>query len=354
VYPAVAVLEALRLDKESVLWVGSRGGMEETLVTRHDIPYQSISAAGVHGVGLKKLPGNVWKLFKGFLASLRILQDFNPDVLLFTGGYVAFPMAVAAIRKPSLLYVPDIEPGLAIKALARFANRIALTTETSKVYFPNQTKLAVTGYPIRPGLKEWTHEAALEYFDFNSAVPTITIAGGSKGAQSINNALMKILPKLLKDAQVIHLAGHLDWEVVDENSKTLSSKQAKRYQAFPYLHEMGAALAAADLIVSRAGASTLGEYPLFGLPAILVPYPHAWRYQKVNASYLEDQGAAMILRDEELDTQLLTQIQTLLSDQKRLKRMSQAMASLAVPNAAQKIARMLQELSGETEKGVRA
>lgn len=352
-YPAVTALEALGLDKESVLWVGSRGGMEETLITRRDIPYETIPAAGVHGVGLKKLPGNVWKLFKGFLASLRILHDFNPDVLLFTGGYLAFPMAVAAMRKPSLLYVPDIEPGLALKAIARFANRIALTTETSKVYFPNKAKLAVTGYPVRPGLKEWTRETAVEYFGFDPSIPTITVAGGSKGARSINNTLMKILPTLLKEAQVVHLTGHLDWEMIDENSKTLPSAQARRYQAFPFLHEMGAALAAADLIVSRAGASTLGEYPVFGLPAILVPYPYAWRYQKVNASYLEDRGAAVILRDEDLDSELLTRIQTLLSDPKRLKRMSRAMASLAAPNAAQKIARMLQKLYGETEKGVR-
>ncbi len=353
-YPAVTVLDTLGLERESVLWVGGRGGMEETLVKRHDIPYKSIPAAGVHGVGVSKLPGNIWKLFKGFLASLKILRDFNPDVLFFTGGYVAFPMAVAALRRPSLLYVPDIEPGLALKALARFANRITVTTQISTEYFPNQSKLTVTGYPVRPGLNKWTRSAALEYFDFDPTIPTLTVAGGSKGARSINNALMKILPTLLKDTQVIHLAGHLDWESIEANAQQLSPEHAQRYQAFPYLHEMGAALSAADLIVSRAGASTLGEYPLFGLPAILVPYPYAWRYQKVNASYLEDHGAAVVLNDENMERELLTHIQTLLSDRKRLDRMGRAMASLATPYAAQKIARMLQGLSGEPEKGIGA
>ncbi len=353
-YPAVTVLEALGLNRESVLWVGSQGGMEETLVTRREIPYKSIPAAGVHGVGLKRLPGNIWKLFRGFMTSLKILRDFEPDALLFTGGYVAFPMAVAAVNKPSLLYVPDIEPGLALKALARFADKIALTTETSKMYFPNPSKLTVTGYPIRPGLNEWTREKALNYFDFDPTLPVLTVAGGSKGARSINNALMNILPTLLEGMQVIHLAGHLDWESIDAKAQSLPQEKAKRYQAFPYLHEMGAALAAADLIVSRAGASTLGEYPLFGLPAILVPYPYAWRYQKVNASYLEDRGAAVILRDEDLETQLLSQIQGLITNPARLESMSQAMASLATPYAAQKIAKMLETLSDETEKGVRA
>ena len=352
-YPAVTVLKALELEKESVLWVGGHGGMEETLVNRLEIPYKSIPAAGVHGVGLKKLPGNILTLFKGLIASSRILRDFKPDVLFFTGGYVAVPMMIAALHKPSLLYVPDIEPGLALKTLARFAKRIALTTETSKMYFPTPSKLTVTGYPIRPGLKEWSRSKALDYFNFDPGIPTLTVAGGSKGARSINTALMNILPTLLENIQVIHLTGYLDWEIIDANAQKLPKKLAIRYQAFPYLHEMGAALAAANLIVSRAGASTLGEYPIFSLPAILVPYPYAWRYQKVNAAFLEDRGAAVIVQDKDLDSLLLSQIQDLLFNTDKLKRMSRAMASLATPQAAQKIAKMLQQLSGETEKGLK-
>jgi len=352
VYPAVTVLEALGLDKQSILWVGGQGGMEEALITRQDIPYKSIPAAGVHGVGLKKLPGNIWKLLKGFVSSVSILREFRPDALLFTGGYVAFPMAVAAMRKPSLLYVPDIEPGLALKALARFSDRIALTTETSKQYFPNPSKLAVTGYPVRPGLTKWTREDALDYFNFDPDTPTVAVAGGSKGARSINTAVISILPQLLEEMQVIHLAGHLDWEVIDANARQLSAQQTKRYQVFPYLHEMGAALAAADLIVSRAGASTLGEYPIFGLPAILVPYPYAWRYQKVNASYLENHGAAVVIRDEDLETKLFAQIKALISDPDKLLQMSQAMASLATPSAADEIAGILHEMVGGPGSGV--
>lgn len=320
------------------------------LVTRRDIPFETIPAAGIHGVGLAKLPGNIFKLIKGIFASLKILRTFNPDVLLFTGGYVAIPMAVAGMGKPSLLYVPDIEPGLALKTLGRFANSIALTTEPSQSFFPNKSKLSVTGYPVRPGLKSWSHEQAQVYFDLDASLPTLTVAGGSKGARSINFALMKILPQLLEDMQVIHLAGYLDWEQIEANAKTLDPKLASRYQSFPYLHEMGAALAAADLIVSRAGASTLGEYPLFGLPAILVPYPHAWRYQKVNASYLADRGAAVILNDECLEEQLYERIQSLISDQNQLEHMRQAMRSLATPDAAEKIARLIRDMTDLSDR----
>jgi len=287
-------------------------------------------------------------------ASQRILNSFNPDVLFFTGGYVAIPMAVAALRKPSVLFVPDIEPALALKALARFADRIALTTSSSSTYFPNKTKLAVTGYPVRPGLSDWTKSDALEYFNFDPNIPTLTVTGGSKGARSINNALINILPKLLEDMQIIHLTGHLDWEILQEKINHLPAETTNRYQAFPYLHEVGAALAAADLIVSRAGASILGEYPLFGVPAILVPYPHAWQYQKVNAGYLAERGAAVLLRDEDLETDLYHQIQSLISDPEALSRMSQAMAALAVVDADKQIARIISEMAGSPDGGITA
>ena len=221
-------------------------------------------------------------------------------------------------------------------------------------YFSNKSKLTVTGYPVRPGLEEWTREAALDYFNFDPALPTLLVAGGSKGARSINTALMNILPKLLQEMQVIHLTGHLDWELIDEKSKGLTSTQSQRYQAFPFLHEIGAAFAAADLVVSRAGASILGEYPLFGLPAILVPYPYAWRYQKVNAAYLVERGAAEIVADENLDKQLLSRVRSLVADQSKLSRMSKAMSKLATPNAAKNIASLLHEMAGNYQGGVTA
>ena len=140
---------------------------------------------------------------------------------------------------------------------------------------------------------------------------------------------------------MLHLTGHLDWETV----KTATANLPQSYQAFPYLHEMGAAYAAADLVISRAGASVLGEYPFFGLPAILVPYPHAWRYQKVNADYLVEREAAVLLEDQYLQSQLLAQIDTLIQDTARFQHMQRAMKSLAQPQAAEHIANLLYEMA---------
>jgi UDP-N-acetylglucosamine--N-acetylmuramyl-(pentapeptide) pyrophosphoryl-undecaprenol N-acetylglucosamine transferase len=134
---------------------------------------------------------------------------------------------------------------------------------------------------------------------------------------------------------------------VEKARKELSPELSARYHAMPYLHEMGAALAAADLVVSRAGASSLGEYPLFALPAILVPYPHAWRYQKVNAEYLTRRGAAIMLQDHRLDDELLVTLNVLLENPNKLKAMRAAMFEMSHPRAAEKIASALIQLAGE-------
>jgi UDP-N-acetylglucosamine:LPS N-acetylglucosamine transferase len=168
VYPALVVLQSLSGDKTSdgasvidVLWVGGEGGMEAELVQREGIPFQTIQAAGVHGVGLRALPGNLLRLWRGLTASRRLLRQYRPQVLLFTGGYVAVPMAFAARlpglgapRPRSLLYVPDIEPGLALKLLARFADLIAVTVDEEQFerlgYHPGPQGVGIGGRPARP------------------------------------------------------------------------------------------------------------------------------------------------------------------------------------------------------------
>jgi UDP-N-acetylglucosamine:LPS N-acetylglucosamine transferase len=128
VYPALVVLDQLANKYSTdVLWVGSEGGMEADLVTRAGINYTTIPAAGVHGVGLKALPGNLARLVRGFGAARKVLNKFNPNVMFFTGGYVAGPVALAGRKIPTAIYVPDIEPGFALKLLAWFADRIAVT-----------------------------------------------------------------------------------------------------------------------------------------------------------------------------------------------------------------------------------
>lgn len=341
-------------DELQVLWVGGRSGMEADLVKREGIRFEAIPAAGVHGVGVRALPGNLWQLSRGLFSSRRILRKFRPDVLLFTGGFVAVPMALAARLfggHKSLLYIPDIEPGLAHKTIARFSDCIALTVEESGAYFPKHPTKVVTGYPTRPGLELWTTKEARTFFALEEQLPMLLVFGGSKGARSINQAIAGALPELLQEMQIIHITGRLDWKMIEDVRAKLTTEQLNRYRPYPYLYdEIGAAMHLADLALSRAGASTLGELPLFGLPAILVPYPYAWRYQRVNASYLMKRGAVEVIEDAQLAEQIVPKVRELMADDEKREKMSQAMRSLAKPEAAARIVDLLTQLTGPAKQ----
>lgn len=355
--PALAIIaedQASPTPAEEILWLGTTGEMEETLVPRAGLRLVTIPGGGLHGVNPVRLLRNALSLFRGWLQARKLMHQFQPDVILLTGGYTNAPAALAAWeqRVPMLIFLPDIEPGLAIKSLSRLVTRIACTAEDSREFLPKD-KVVVTGYPVRRELLLETNPAmARDSFDLAPDQPTLLVFGGSRGARTINNALLAVLEELLADVQIIHISGPLDWDQVEAATKALPTELASRYRPFPYLHnEMGRALCAADLVVARAGAATLGEFPAFGLPAILVPYPFAWRYQKVNADYMAAAGAAFSLQDELMATMLLPVIRDLMNDPQRLARMAQASRALYRPDAARSLVDQLAELAGRDESG---
>jgi UDP-N-acetylglucosamine--N-acetylmuramyl-(pentapeptide) pyrophosphoryl-undecaprenol N-acetylglucosamine transferase len=195
-------------------------------------------------------------------------------------------------------------------------------------------------------LQVWDRQAARKTLGFEPDLPLLLVSGGSRGARSINRALIAALPELLDEMQILHISGKLDWPEVEAAAGSLPVEQAAHYRAFPYLHaEMGAALTAADLVLSRAGASVLGEYPLFGLPAILAPYPYAWKYQRTNADYLVERGAAVEIEDADLPDKMALFVKELMGDPARREKMGQEMRSLARPQAAQEIAQLLKQMA---------
>jgi UDP-N-acetylglucosamine--N-acetylmuramyl-(pentapeptide) pyrophosphoryl-undecaprenol N-acetylglucosamine transferase len=321
--------------------LGGRGGMEERLVARAGLPLAMIDAAWLHGVGIRQAPGNAARLFAGTLQALRVMDVFRPHALLVTGGYLAAPAVLAARlrRVPTAVYVPDIEPALAAKFAARFAQCIAVTAEPSKVFYPQGAPVIVTGYPMRQEVLEATREAGRRILGLPADEPVLLVFGGSRGARSLNRALMAALPEMVEDMTVVHITGTLDYAEVEQWRRDLSDARRGRYQIFPYMdEEMGPSLAAADLTVSRAGASVLGEYPHFRLPSILVPYPHAWRYQSTNAQYLAKFGAADVLKDSELSTKLAGETVALMKNAPRRAEMRAALEKLADKNGALKLA----------------
>jgi UDP-N-acetylglucosamine--N-acetylmuramyl-(pentapeptide) pyrophosphoryl-undecaprenol N-acetylglucosamine transferase len=286
----------------------------------------------------------------GTLQALWLVARNRPRALLLTGGWVGWPVAIAGwlLRVPSLIYLPDIEPGIAIKVLRPFVTRVATTTDASVPFFRAGHTVA-TGYPVRQSMLAATREAGIAHFRLDPAKPTLLVFGGSRGARSINTAVIEIVPQLLADGvQIIHLTGTLDWEQIAARRDALCKGGCDDYHAFPYLHEeMALALACADLVVCRSGASVLGELPLFGLPSVLVPYPYAWRYQKVNADYLVEHDAGVLLRDEAMVSDLLPTLRGLFADPARLAAMRSCAAALAQPQGAWNVARELLRLAGE-------
>lgn len=349
VYPALAVLKTL--NHTETLWVGSENGLEKDLVQRAKLAYKGIAAGGLRGKSPIAMTKGFLALGKGYRQSKRLLKQFKPDVLFVTGGYVCVPMTLAAHRAgiPILIYLPDIEPGKAIKFLSRFAAKIAVTAPPAQDFFPAGLT-AVTGYPVRAELYEGDKDAARGVFNLEANRPTVLIFGGSQGARSINRTTAETdtLSKLLAHAQLIHVTGTKDAARTKDIWEELPAELQRYYHLYDYLHtEMTDAFKAADLIVSRAGASILGEAPAAGVPSILIPYPYSGAHQWANARYMVKQGAAIAIPDVDLGTDLADTILSLLKDDVRRAKMIIAAQNLAKPNAAQSIGKLLQDLSTE-------
>ncbi|MGQ9815758.1 MAG: UDP-N-acetylglucosamine--N-acetylmuramyl-(pentapeptide) pyrophosphoryl-undecaprenol N-acetylglucosamine transferase [Candidatus Roseilinea sp.] len=318
------------------LFVGEHEGMERQLAQREGIAFAAIQAGALHGVGARRAARSALRIARGIFAAYRLVGAYRPDVVLLTGGFVGVPVSLAAWlrRVPSLVYLPDIEPGLALRAMARLATQVATTTAASGEFIP-RAKMVVTGYPVREAFLRATRQQGRARFGLSADATVLLVVGGSTGARSINRAIVSNIGALLSlpaphsnSVHILHVTGNRDWPEMQAAREAMGPDLRARYTAVPYLHEeMADAMAAADMVVCRSGASALGELPALGLPAVLVPYPHAWRYQRVNAQYLVDRSAAVMLEDRQLnhpEQGLVRVVASLLADPARLSAMREA------------------------------
>lgn len=322
--------------------------MERKLVAESGIDfvrYDEVYAGPIHGVKLRRMLSSLAKLSIGTLQAFGKLLSIRPKVILLTGGWSNLPVAAVAwlLRIPIVIYLPDIEPGLTIQVLQRFASKVAITVASSASYFPDG-KTVITGYPLQDNRLSADRTTGLQHFKFDANKKTLLVFGGSRGARNINAAIGDHLQALLDDGlQVIHITGTLDYDRMMEQIGDLQHHPS--YRPFAYLHDdMGLAFAVSDLVVCRSGASTLAELPLFGLASILVPYPYAWRYQKVNADYLVDKGAGIRLNDEDMSEQLYDTIKVLVDDEQRLSDMQSKAKALANPDGSKQLAQLLVDI----------
>jgi UDP-N-acetylglucosamine--N-acetylmuramyl-(pentapeptide) pyrophosphoryl-undecaprenol N-acetylglucosamine transferase len=351
VYPSLSVARALetamreRGETLDMLYIGVRGRVDEQIVPREGIAFRAVSAGQLRVSSPLTFAGNMLKLALGVAQSVRELMRFKADVVFATGGYASVPVGMAArvLRKPLVVYLPDVTPGWAVRLLSRLATRMTTTSERALDYLPKQ-KTTVVGYPVRGDFWSLDRNAARDRMELPRDAKVVLVTGASLGARAINEAVVTALPEVLSRAHVIHLTGANDAAWANEQRDALDAGLRERYLVRGYTDDMPAALIAADLVVSRSGASTLGELPAAGTAAILVPGEYEGWSQAPNAEFLQAQGAAVMLRNAELE-RLGPTIVELLDDDARRERMSAAMRALARPNAARDLAQTLIEVA---------
>jgi UDP-N-acetylglucosamine--N-acetylmuramyl-(pentapeptide) pyrophosphoryl-undecaprenol N-acetylglucosamine transferase len=358
IYPGLAIAERLREDwGAEVLFVGG-DRLEREIVPRAGIPFVSVPAAQLPRTpGIRSI-GALLRTVAGAAQAARFLRKFRPQVVVATGGYASAPVAFAAalLGIPILLQEQNAFPGLTNRLVARWAARIAVAHEEAGRHFP-PGKVVATGIPMRSSLFMGSRERARDRFGLSLAQATVLVLGGSQGAKLLNRAILDALPYLDgARVQVLHQTGkaHIGW--VREEAERLGREGLRvPYMPLPYLdmEEMADAYAAADLVVCRAGATTLAEITAVGLPAILVPYPYAAEgHQERNAKVLAEAGAAVILLQEELDGRRLSEeISRLLQDRPRLRAMAEASRRCGRPDATRQVVDLVLEVARRGRRG---
>jgi UDP-N-acetylglucosamine--N-acetylmuramyl-(pentapeptide) pyrophosphoryl-undecaprenol N-acetylglucosamine transferase len=356
-------LTGIKTNEPVEVWyVGEAGGIEQMLAEREGVPFTAVATGQIRGRSLWTAARSAARMRHGARETGKLIAEWRPDVVFMTGGYVAAPVAWAAYRAkprvPLMIYLPDLSPGRAIQTTSYLASKVAVSFPEVAHYFG--TKAVVTGYPVRADLFSVGKPAAWAKMGLQADLPVLLVFGGSRGARSINRAVVEALPDLLPVCQVVHVTGQNDWDASHaaaqavlqqgvENGK-IDVDAVLRYHPHAYMHDMVHALVAADLVVARAGAATLGEFPAARLPAILAPYPFAGQHQDANARYLADRGAALTIPDGELATRLKPVLLDLLGHPERLQAMADAAAALARPDAAANIAAELLALGGRMKR----
>jgi UDP-N-acetylglucosamine--N-acetylmuramyl-(pentapeptide) pyrophosphoryl-undecaprenol N-acetylglucosamine transferase len=352
VYPAMAVVAALRKlelpDPVDLLYIGVRGKIDEDIVRREGIPFKGVTAGPIRTGDILGTAKGGLNLATGTAQAYQVLGAFKPDVVFASGGYgsVGVGLAAKARRVPLLLFLPDVEAGMAVRTLARVAQRIAVTVPPAQEKLGFE-KTVLTGYPVREQFFGVDREKARAALGLDPDLPAVLVSGASSGAARLNHAVSAWAADFLRKGQLVHLCGRADESWLRAGLEMLPRDLQARYHLHAYLHdEMPLALAACDLAIMRAGASVLGELPAARLPAVLVPGEYEGWDQSPNARYLEDNDAAVMLPQSNIE-ELHELTVDLLHDTARLERMRAALGRLARPDAAERLARLTVEMAKE-------
>jgi UDP-N-acetylglucosamine--N-acetylmuramyl-(pentapeptide) pyrophosphoryl-undecaprenol N-acetylglucosamine transferase len=343
VIPALAIANELKKSYAAeVLFIGTARGIENRLVPAAGYPLRLVRVGALKNVSLMTRAKTAFDLPRAVWDAGRMLNEFAPDVVIGVGGYASGPAMLAAVVKhiPTLAFEPNVVPGFANRVVARFVSGAAVHFEETAKYFRHAE---VTGVPVRQAF----FDIAVLDNKKRGGTPTLLVFGGSQGAHAINDAMIRCLPELRRQApgiHIIHQTGERDYN----DALAAYQNLGEPAEVSKFIEDMPSAFARADLVVCRSGASTVAEITAAGKPAIFVPFPRAADdHQRVNAEALAREGAAVVVEESKLEGVWLAEtIAALLNDPPRLQAMSEAAQSLAHPNAARDIAAMAVRVAG--------
>lgn len=356
IYPAITIIRAIeKIAKDSAfLYVGTKIGLEADIIPKEGLPFETVDIQGferkISMTNIKTLGKSVQSVWH----ARKIIRDFKPDVVIGTGGYVCGPILLAAslLGIPSLIQEQNVIPGMTNKILSKFVTKIAVGYEEAREYFPVE-KVMFTGNPIRDEVMTADRAASIEEFGLDPSKLTVLISGGSRGARSINNAMIGVHCYFAGDlsTQLLHVTGKNEYNdiIAKLKKKGIDTDRVGNISIKPYLYDMPKALAIADLAIFRAGAVGLAELTAKGVPSILVPYPYAAaNHQEYNAKAVADKGAAIVVRDAELTAEkLIVLLKQLTKERDKLKKMAEASRSIGRPQAAVDIAKIVTNLTAK-------
>jgi UDP-N-acetylglucosamine--N-acetylmuramyl-(pentapeptide) pyrophosphoryl-undecaprenol N-acetylglucosamine transferase len=348
VYPALAVARSLRerAPDAEFRWLGGRRGLESTIVPAEGYEYSSMLLRSLRTVDVSaNTVLDPLRLAASVPQATAILARWRPDVIFTTGGYVAIPVVTtgAALRVPSLMWEGNLMPGRSVRTTARMTRALAVSFAETCEQLPG--RCYVTGTPIRSfaGRDRATARRAL---GIDADIPVLFVFGGSQAVRRLNRAVAEAVPNLVEKAHILHMTGEAGYADALKRREALPADRRARYKPYAFLRtEMTDALLAADLLVGRAGSSTLAEASALGLPMVVVPYPHASSHQMANARALADAGAARIIPDDELDAAALIDAAQLLEDRSALDAMCAAARGFGRPGAANAVAEIVLALA---------
>ncbi len=354
IFPAVAIANAIKaaVPKAEILFVGAKGRMEMEKVPAAGYPIEGL---WISGLQRRLTTDNLMFPFK-VVASLynarKIIKSFKPDVVIGTGGYASGPTLRMAswLGIPTLIQEQNSFPGITNKMLASRADRICVAYEGMEKFFP-AAKIRLTGNPVRNDIEfnSKTKEEALNHFNLQLHKTTVLVVGGSLGARTINHSINAGLNRLAEaNIQLIWQTGK---HYADIASKSVTEYKQKGIITLPFIKEMDNAYAAADIVVSRAGAIAISELCITGKPCILVPSPNvAEDHQTKNARSLSERGASLLISDKEAPEKLIEAILSLASNTTEQEKLSKNISTLAKHNSAAQIASQVFELATKTMK----